>query len=1032
MNRREDLVQRLSRRLGALSPSRGGLALALWGDPGMGKSWVAGQVLRSLPLRSAEVPATASLPALLRSLPRPARLPTWTEEALRRLGQGEEALGPEATADALNSLLSALAPFALHVSDLHSAPAEQQALWQAVAAGATRGRGVGVLITTRQPPPAPFEVQALSALGEEETARLLAQTLGATPPGDAVHWIGQHARGNPLFSVEYLRFLIRQGCLWNDGQRWHWRPPREKRIPTSVEALISHLCHTPALSPRAHAALRTRALLPGVPVAVWAQVTGCSVPELQQASEELERRGILRGGEFVHPLYREVEAQHLPSDVRRAVARRAVEALLEHDVEAAAAFVEDARLVPGEALPLLRRAASTARAEGRPRHAAEFLSTAARHATGPEQTELALDAARLWRDHEPRRVIPLAEQVLETGPQHLEATLLLAGALALQGEEERAGRLLRSLQGADPGAAWLFGLLALHADRNDYLGVLDLWQAHPQLHGLAPAQTLAQVVRALDFSGQSAEAVALATRTLRKASLSSAERSALLFARCRAQYNAGEVTAAEADATAMVTLAQDEQRLHELARGLSTRATIRDTLGHYPEALADAKAALTIFGQLGVARDYAQQQSRLACLLLEYGDYEQAEALLHEGHDVMKRAGVSHFLALCEYNLAYLYLEQHPPFGGALALKYAHAGLQHARQAGSPLIIAQTAAMAARAEAVHGSPEQALALGDEALALTRQLGNSHDAAWAIWARGFALEALGRTDEAQAAFEEAAHELAGRGLTLWAHRLGLEADRLAGNSGAARLKLAFFHQHQLHNWINVTGRYFPELAGDEPPIPTAEAPVQLGVLGPIRLQRGGQVLRYRGQKGKELLAYLLEARLAGQPEVRQLELQEVLYAELPDAAAASALQQLIYRLRQVLGAEVIQRTDTGYRLGEVGSDAEAFLTTGDPRLWRGPYLVDLGAGWDVAAEEALYHALNRCAQALLGREPREAARLGRILLDRDPYDQGALSLSLRALQASGNRKGVQKLYHDSLQRLREVGETPAPLSELLGD
>ncbi|MFC4638828.1 AAA family ATPase [Deinococcus hohokamensis] len=1028
--RREDLVHHLGRRLGALSTKRGGVALALWGDPGVGKSWVASQVLRALPLRSAEVPASADPAAVVRTLLRPARLPTWTEEALRRLNQGEP-VSPEATADALNSLLSELAPFVLLVGDLHEAPAEQQALWQAVAAGATRSRGVAVLTTTRQVPPAPFESQALEPLSDEDTAGMLSQTLGAALPGEAARWIGQHALGNPLFSVEYLRFLIRQGCLWNDGQRWHWRPPREKRIPTSVEALISHLSHTPALSPAAQAALQARALLPGAPAALWAQVAGLGAAQLQQASEELERRGILRGGQFVHPLYREVEAQHLAPGVRRAVARRAVEALTDSDLEAAAAFVEDAGLAPEQALPLLRGAADAAQAQGRPRRAAEFLSGAAGHAAGPERTALALAAARLWRDQEPRRVIALAEQVLEAEPQHLEAAFLLAGALAQQGEEERASRLIRSLQGAaraEPN--WLFGWLTLHAERNDYVGVLELWQAHEALHPLAPPAVLAQVVRALDFCGQPDAAIALASQTLAQSRLSGAERSALLFARCRARYNAGEVTAAEADAAAMVTLAQQEQRLHELARGLSTRATIRDTLGRYPEALADAQASLAIFGQLGVARDYAQQQSRLACLLLEYGDYEQAETLLHEGHEVMKRAGVSHFLALCEHNLAYLYLEQNPPFGGALALKYAHAGLQHARQAGSPLIVAQTAAVAARAEAVHGSPEQALALGDEALALMRQIGSSHDAAWAIWARGFALEASGRRPEALAAFESAAAELEERGLTLWANRLGLEADRLAGNLAAARHKLAFFQQHGLQNWVNVTQRYFPALAGDPSPVPAAEVPVFLGVLGPVQLHRGGQVLRYRGQKGKELLAYLLEARLAGQAEVRQLELQEALYGELPDAAAASALQQLVYRLRQVLGAEAIQRTDTGYRLGAAESDAEAFLSTGDPRLWRGPYLADLGAGWDASAEEALYHALERRAQALLEIDPRETARLGRILLDHDPYDQGRLSLSLRALQASGNRRGVQKLYQESGQRLQEVGEAPAPLPELL--
>lgn len=1005
--------------------------MALWGDPGVGKSWTAAEVLRALPLRSAEVQASAPLSSVIVSLPRPARLPVWTEEALRRL-ERREVIAPDDMGDVLTSLLSELAPFVLYVKDLHEASAEQLRLWQAVAGGVTRSRGVGLMATSRQPPPAPFEVQALGLLDQEETAVLLNQTLGACLPAEAAEWIGQHAAGNPLFSIEYLRFLIRQGCLWNDGERWHWRAPRESRIPTSVEALISHLCHTPPLSAPAQAALEARAMLTaGMAPAVWAQVAGLEATQLQHACEELDHRGILREGQFVHRLYQDVELHHLTPARRRLISRRAVSALLETDVEAAATFVVHAELPGNDALPLLRRAAGSAQSGGRHRQAAEYLSQAVQHAHGGERAQLALAAARLWRDHEPRRVIALAEEVLEIEPRNLDAAFLLAGALVLQGEEERATRLIRSLQdSAELEPLWLFQLISLHADRNDYVGVMTLWQEHPGLHHLAPPSVLAQVVRALDFVGQPTEACTLAAQALEHRGLTGPERTALLFARCRALYSAGNLEAAEADASEVVTLTEAGQRVHECARGLSTRATIRDTLGRYPEALADAQTSLKLFASLGVARDYAQQQSRLACLLLEYGDYEQAETLLHEGHEVMKRAGVSHFLALCEYNLAYLYLEQNPPFGGTLALKYAHAGLQHARQAGSPLIVAQTAAMAARAEAIHGTPQHALELADEALDLTQQLGTSHDTAWAIWARGFALEACGRPAEALASFQAAADELAGRGLTLWAHRLGLEADRLAGDATAAGAKLAFFREHELRNWVNVTGRYFPGLAGEHPVQAPAPASVRLSVLGSVQLHRGAEALRYKGQKGKELLACLLEARLAGQHEVRQLTLQETLYPELQDGAAVSALQQLVYRLRQVLGPEVIQRTDGGYRLGAAESDAEDFLRTNDARLWRGPYLEDLGAGQDAAVEEALYHALERQAHELLASDAREAARVGRILLEHDPYDQRMLALTLRALQSSGNRRGGQKLYQEIAARFAEVGEVLVPLQALL--
>ncbi|MFD1733951.1 hypothetical protein ACFSC4_26300 [Deinococcus malanensis] len=109
MTRREELVHQVTRRLGALSARRGGLALALWGEAGIGKSWVAAEILRALPLRSAEVHASVSVATLIGTLPRPARLPTWTQEALGRLEHGD-ALGQEVAGDALSSLLSELAP----------------------------------------------------------------------------------------------------------------------------------------------------------------------------------------------------------------------------------------------------------------------------------------------------------------------------------------------------------------------------------------------------------------------------------------------------------------------------------------------------------------------------------------------------------------------------------------------------------------------------------------------------------------------------------------------------------------------------------------------------------------------------------------------------------------------------------------------------------------------------------------------------------------------------------------------------------
>jgi len=194
-----------------------------------------------------------------------------------------------------------------------------------------------------------------------------------------------------------------------------------------------------------------------------------------------------------------------------------------------------------------------------------------------------------------------------------------------------------------------------------------------------------------------------------------------------------------------------------------------------------------------------------------------------------------------------------------------------------------------------------------------------------------------------------------------------------------------------------------------------------VLGPLRLVRQGKVEEVRGQKRKELLAYLLEARLAGRAEVPQLELLDALYPDEPEDVATGALKQLVFQLRKSLGTGAILRTGSGYALGDLGSDAEGFLKSGDTRLWRGVYREDTQGQNQETVASALYHALYLQAADLLTKDPAEAARLGQLLLTADPYDAEALRLTMNALQACGHQRAVEQLYRQGRSQLAEVGE-----------
>lgn len=208
--------------------------------------------------------------------------------------------------------------------------------------------------------------------------------------------------------------------------------------------------------------------------------------------------------------------------------------------------------------------------------------------------------------------------------------------------------------------------------------------------------------------------------------------------------------------------------------------------------------------------------------------------------------------------------------------------------------------------------------------------------------------------------------------------------------------------------------------------------RLEVLGPMRFVRGGATVEVHGERRRALLALLLEARLAGRAGVPQLQLLDQLYPREPDRAAG-ALKQLVFQLRAALGPEVIVRMGGGYALGPVASDAEAFLRDGNCAWWRGPYLEGIAITSEEAVGEQLRRALRVRAEGLLSEDPREAARLARLLTESEPFDLAALRLELAALRAAGGGQELERRYRAARATFAEVGESlPRDWAELLRD
>lgn len=1015
-----------AKRLLSVASRREGVALCLWGDPGGGKSYQVQQLLAGLTCRSGSIAANAPIDVLAKLFPHPAKLPEWVERGLSQAGEARS------RADAFAALLSGLAPVVLHIEDLHAAGEEQLAFWQHLAEGVRRSRGVGLLATSRLEPPPGFEAYRLEALSRAESDALLEQTAGAKLPPEALEWIYQRALGNPLFGLEYFRYLSRQGYLWSDGQRWRWRLPEREQLPTSIEALIAQLVRGAERSPQIEAALAAKAMLQIETTAeLWGQSAGLSPEQLIEAKEALEAQGLLIEGEFAHPLFAEVVRQDISPTLRQQIAARAVQALETDHPEEAAAFVEQADIEAPQAIRLLGRATQTAIKLGLQRQAAGFALQAARKAGGSPRIELALQAARLLRDVDALGAVRAAELVLAADPQHQEGIFLTAELLTALGQGDRAETVLRQLPlRAQSGESWLRHMVEARLSREDYQGALRLWKQHPETEGQADAALQQAIGQTLFRLGQFAQAKAFFQGAIKEARHTPLEKAWLQSSLAAIPLDEGDFAGAvqELDAAlqefSSITPDHPEyaQVQSRVALAHRYRSLAHYRWGHFREAVQDLQAYLRLVSEGGNGQRYAEGQANLGLYLLELGQYEQAEEVLLESRAVLERSASYRWLAVVAQGLMRLYLEWAPPHGSALALKHAADGEGFARRSQSPPTLAETLIFVAWAEAVHGTPARASRLLDELLGLAVQLGEPRLQTVAAWVRGLVVERSGEREAALEYISEAVGQMRELGHEPFAHRMALEMDRIKGDAKAASRRIARFEQTGNLNWGNIARRYFPSLGTEAlAPAVQGEAAVWIGVLGPMQIEVQGQPIAYSASKGRELLALLLEARIAGRGEVDQLELFDALYPDMDEAKAASALKQLVYRLRTVLGNAAITRTSEGYALGAVASDAEGFLLGGAVGLWRGTYLQGLGTGWDATVSESLYHALHRKADTGLDHNPEETARIGRILLEADPYDRAALALSLRALEKLGRSGVMEPLYRQAVERFEDVGE-----------
>jgi len=213
-------------------------------------------------------------------------------------------------------------------------------------------------------------------------------------------------------------------------------------------------------------------------------------------------------------------------------------------------------------------------------------------------------------------------------------------------------------------------------------------------------------------------------------------------------------------------------------------------LGRITESLAENRRALAI-REKTLGREHpmvAQSVNGIGSQLLELGDLETALTTLDEALALARRtlpakhtlvvailANRANVLAeLARYDAARI------AYGELIAISRA----EYPNQVRTARALANYAALVL---ARTGHAREALPLADEAVALARRAASqaSDDHALAIWARGAVLEALARSAEARAAYDEA--------IRIYEGAVGKEAPQLVDAlTGIARLELAAGH------------------------------------------------------------------------------------------------------------------------------------------------------------------------------------------------------------------------------------------------
>jgi DNA-binding SARP family transcriptional activator len=237
---------------------------------------------------------------------------------------------------------------------------------------------------------------------------------------------------------------------------------------------------------------------------------------------------------------------------------------------------------------------------------------------------------------------------------------------------------------------------------------------------------------------------------------------------------------------------------------------------------------------------------------------------------------------------------------------------------------------------------------------------------------------------------------------------------------------------------------------QPGTPSADRPVQLALLGPLRITAAGQEISGGMRKARELLAFL-----AVQPDGATGEtISEALWPEADPGRAAGQRNLALRKARELLRAAAglseplwILNAAGRYRLDPalIGTDLEAFgaaleearNASGDTRLaacrravalYRGELAEGTGYEWaEPYAETARRRALDAwttIAEILQPSDPDEALSALETALSHDPYNEYLYVRIMRLQAAAGRPEAVRRTLGLLESKLTDLGLVPS--------